>query len=103
MKGHGFTVKTQDVTDLVAIKVEHGVPPGLQTCHTAVVDGYLVEGHVPIESIQRMLDERPEIAGLAVPGMPTGSPGMEVPGQAAASYDIIAFDRDGNTSVYDSR
>jgi hypothetical protein len=103
MKGHGFTVKTQDVTDLVAIKVEHGVPPGLQTCHTAVVDGYLVEGHVPIESIQRMLEERPEIAGLAVPGMPTGSPGMEVPGQAAASYDIIAFDRDGNTSVYDSR
>jgi hypothetical protein len=103
MKGHGFTVKTQDVTDLTAIKVEHGVPPGLQTCHTALVDGYLVEGHVPIESIQRMLKERPEIAGLAVPGMPTGSPGMEVPGQPAASYDIIAFDQDGNTSVYDRR
>jgi len=103
VKRHGFTVKTEDVTDLTAIKVEHGVPPGLQSCHTALVDGYLVEGHVPIESILRMLEERPDIAGLAVPGMPTGSPGMEVPGQPADSYDVIAFDRAGNTSVYESR
>ncbi len=103
MKGHGFTVRTEDVTNLTAIKVENGVPPGLGSCHTALVDGYVIEGHVPVEPILRMLEERPEIAGLAVPGMPTGSPGMEVPGQAADSYDIIAFDRAGNTSVYDSR
>ncbi len=103
VKRHGFTVKTEDVTDLTAIKVEHGVPPGMQSCHTALVDGYVIEGHVPVESIQRMLEERPDIAGLAVPGMPTGSPGMEVPGQPADSYDVIAFDRAGNTSVYESR
>lgn len=103
MKQHGFTVRTEDVTDLTAIKVENGVPPGLQSCHTALIDGYLVEGHVPVEAIQRMLEERPAIAGIAVPGMPTGSPGMDVPGQAADPYDIIAFDRAGNTSVYESR
>jgi hypothetical protein len=103
VKEHGFTVRTEDVTDLTAIKVENGVPPGLQSCHTALIDGYVIEGHVPVESIQRMLEERPDIAGLAVPGMPTGSPGMEVPGRAADSYDVIAFDRAGNTSVYDSR
>ena len=103
VKRHGFTVKTEDVTDLTAIKVEHGVPPGMQSCHTALVDGYVIEGHVPVESIERMLEERPDIAGLAVPGMPAGSPGMEVPGRAADSYDVIAFDRAGNTSVYESR
>lgn len=103
MEGHGFKVRTEDVTDLTAIKLENGLPPGLQSCHTALVDGYVVEGHVPVEPILRMLEERPEIAGLAVPGMPTGSPGMEVPGRPADSYDIIAFDREGNTSVYDSR
>lgn len=103
MKGHGFKVRTEDVTTLTAIKVENGVPPGLGSCHTALIDGYVVEGHVPVEPILRMLQERPEIAGLAVPGMPTGSPGMEVPGRPADSYDIIAFDREGNTSVYDSR
>lgn len=103
MEGHGFTVRTEDVTDLTAIKVENGVPPGLQSCHTALVGGYVIEGHVPVEPILRMLEERPEIAGLAVPGMPTGSPGMEVPGRPADSYDIIAFDRAGNTRVYDSR
>ena len=103
LKGHGFEVKTEDVADLTAVKVELGVPPQLQSCHTAVIDGYLVEGHVPIEPIQRMLEERPEIAGIAVPGMPIGSPGMEVPGRPADSYDIVAFDREGNTTVYDSR
>ena len=103
MKQHGFEVKTEDVTDLTAVKLEYGVPAGLQSCHTAIVGGYLVEGHVPVESIERMLAERPEIAGIAVPGMPTGSPGMEMPGQPADSYDVVAFDRAGNTSVYESR
>jgi hypothetical protein len=103
MRGHGFTVRTEDVTDLTTVKVEHGVPPGLQSCHTALIDGYVVEGHVPVEPILRMLEERPEIAGLVVPGMPTGSPGMEVPGRPADSYDILAFDQTGSTSVYDSR
>ncbi len=103
MESHGFTVRTEDVTNLAAVKAENGVPPGLQSCHTALVDGYVVEGHVPVEPILRMLEERPEISGLAVAGMPTGSPGMEVPGRPADSYDIIAFDRAGNTAVYDSR
>jgi hypothetical protein len=103
LEENGFTVRTEDVSNLAAVKVELGVPPQLQTCHTAVVDGYVIEGHVPLEPIQRLLAERPEIAGLAVPGMPVGSPGMEVPGQPAAPYDIVAFDEEGNTEVYESR
>ena len=75
----------------------------LSSCHTAIVDGYAVEGHVPADVIQRLLKERPKIAGIAVPGMPVGSPGMEVPGRKADRYDVLSFDRKGKTAVYTSR
>jgi hypothetical protein len=79
------------------------VPKSLESCHTGVVEGYLVEGHVPADLIDRLLKERPAIAGIAVPGMPIGSPGMEVPGRPAERYQVLAFDKAGKTTVYASR
>jgi hypothetical protein len=96
-------VKTEDLDDLAPVKRRLGVPPALQSCHTAVADGYVIEGHVPADVIDRLLRERPGIVGLAVPGMPVGSPGMEVPGQAAERYQVMAFDRNGRTTVYAQR
>ena len=102
VKAAGFAVEVHDLDDLGEIKDEAGVPDGARSCHTAIVDGYAIEGHVPAETIKRLLKERPKIAGLAVPGMPAGSPGMEVPGQAADKYDVVAFDRKGALTVYES-
>ena len=96
-------MKTEDATDLGPIKQKAGVPQALQSCHTALVEGYVIEGHVPADLIDRLLRERPPVAGLAVPGMPVGSPGMEVPGQAAERYQVLAFDRSGRTTVYATR
>lgn len=79
------------------------MPPALAACHTALVAGYVVEGHVPADLIDRLLRERPPIVGIAVPGMPPGSPGMETPGQAAARYQVLAFDRNGRSTVFASR
>jgi hypothetical protein len=78
------------------------VPAELQSCHTAIVDGYIIEGHVPAGDIDRLLAERPQIAGLAVPGMPVGSPGMEIQGMKPEPYDVIAFDKQGVTSTFAS-
>lgn len=78
------------------------MPSELQSCHTAIVDGYVIEGHVPAAEIQRLLKERPKVLGLAVPGMPIGSPGMEINGQPAEAYQVIAFAEDGSTSVFAS-
>jgi hypothetical protein len=100
LRDKGFAVTTEYVTDLIPVKARHQVRPELSACHTAVVEGYVIEGHVPAEVIHRLLDERPEVLGLAVPGMPVGSPGME--GSPAEHYDVIAFDRNGNTTVYAS-
>lgn len=99
----GFTVEVRDMPDVQPVKHEHGLPGHLASCHTAIVDGYVVEGHVPADVIRRMLRERPQVAGIAVPGMPVGSPGMEVPGGRKDPYDIIAFSRDGKVSVYETR
>ncbi|MCB0151411.1 MAG: DUF411 domain-containing protein, partial [Caldilineaceae bacterium] len=74
----------------------------LQSCHTAIVDGYIIEGHVPADDIRKLLAERPDVAGLAVPGMPVGSPGMEVDGFPDEPYDVVAFDADGNSEVFAS-
>jgi len=79
------------------------VPRALQSCHTAVVEGYVIEGHVPADLIDRLLRERPSVVGLAVPGMPVGSPGMEVPGRAAERYQVLAFDQKGRITVFASR
>ena len=93
----GFRPAVNDVNDLDAVKRRHAIPDALQSCHTAVVDGYLVEGHVPAADIKRLLKERPKVRGIAVGGMPTGSPGMEVPGRPADRYEVTAFRADGST------
>jgi hypothetical protein len=79
------------------------VPSALAACHTALVAGYIVEGHVPVDLIDRLLRERPSVVGIAVPGMPPGSPGMETSGQPAAPYQVLAFDKGGRQTVFASR
>lgn len=102
MKDNGYKLQVQDVKDLAAVKDRHQVPSQLQSCHTAIVDGYVIEGHVPIVEIERLLTERPDIAGLAVPGMPIGSPGMQVAGAESQPFDVIAFDTSGGFEVFAS-
>jgi hypothetical protein len=97
----GFDVQVVDTADVDPVKREHGVPGHLGSCHTAVVDGFVIEGHVPAADVVRLLREKPQgVAGLAVPGMPRGSPGMEVPGGARDPYDVIAFSKEGRVSVF---
>ena len=100
LRSSGFTVRTTDVEDLSGIKTKHGVPASVQSCHTGVVDGYVVEGHVPAADIHRMLKERPKVAGIGAYGMPLGSPGMEVKGVAPQAYNVMAFDKTGKTTLY---
>ena len=100
LRENGFTVETVDVQDLSAVKRRYGIPPALQSCHTAVVEGYVVEGHVPAADVRRLLAERPDAAGLTVPGMPIGSPGMEQ-GDTAEPYDVLLV-HDGETAVFAS-
>ncbi len=103
MEQNGFTVTAKDFDSREAEQAVSQVPAALQSCHTAVVDGYIIEGHVPVADINRLLAERPTgVIGLAVPGMPIGSPGMEVEGQPAQPYDVIAFYQDGKTEVFAS-
>ena len=102
LREEGFEVRTTDTNDLADVKASHGVPTQLESCHTALVAGYVVEGHVPASDIERLLRERPGISGVAVPGMPIGSPGMEVPGTKAQPYDVISFDEGGRTDVFAS-
>lgn len=101
LRANGFQVEAQNVSDtrLLAIKNEAGVTDDLSSCHTAKVGGYTVEGHVPAADIQRMLKERPPIAGIAAPGMPLGSPGMEQ-GARKDPYNVLAFTKDGRPSVF---
>jgi hypothetical protein len=99
MQGAGFAVEMHNLDDLGAIKAEAGVPAGLESCHTAKVGDYFVEGHVPAEDVKRLLAERPDARGLAVPGMPQGSPGMEQ-GAVPEPYDVLLVAKDGSTSVY---
>ena len=101
LRGAGFAPKVQDLPNLTAVKMSTGIPRGLESCHTSVVEGYAVEGHVPADVIRQMLKEKPSIAGIAVPGMPMGSPGME--GPAKDKYNVVAFDKDGRQRVYASR
>lgn len=102
LEAAGFEVEVRDTNDLGRVKAAAGVPARLQSCHTATVGDYVVEGHVPADAIVRLLNERPDVRGLAVPGMPIGSPGMEQ-GDRKDPYDILAFDEEGRTEVYDSR
>ncbi|HLV27189.1 MAG TPA: DUF411 domain-containing protein [Gemmatimonadales bacterium] len=101
VKANGFTANAQNVNDLTPIKRRFGVPRALESCHTALVGGYVVEGHVPADLVQKLLREKPNAVGLAVPGMPIGSPGME--GGRPQKYDVLLFDKAGKTTVYASR
>ena len=101
LRDAGFSVTTENVADLSWVKREYGIEREFASCHTAIVDGYVVEGHVPADVVQRLLEERPAIVGLTVPGMPIGSPGMEGPNPE--HYEILSFDREGRTEVYARR
>jgi len=101
MRDAGFKVDVVDTDQLQQVKAEAGVPIALQSCHTAEIGDYVFEGHVPIETVIRFLEEKPDVHGLAVPGMPVGSDGMEMGGRVDP-YDVIAFDG-MKTSVYESR
>jgi hypothetical protein len=103
MKANGFELKVQDVDDINALKQKFGIAPEISSCHTSQVDGYVIEGHVPASAVQRLLKERPKVAGLTVPGMPAGSPGMEVPSGLKQPYSILTFDKSGKTTVYERR
>ena len=94
----GFQVRSSDVAYLGAVQSRFGVPERLRSCHTAVIGGYVIEGHVPVADIERLLRERPPIAGLAAPGMPIGSPGME--GANPRPYSVVSFTKDGQTAVF---
>jgi hypothetical protein len=101
----GFTVKVTDLSSeaLDALKAKHAIPRTAQSCHTALVNGYVVEGHVPVTEVHRLLKQRPAVAGIAVGGMPTGSPGMEVPGQPAQTYNVVSFDKQGAMKVFSTQ
>ena len=98
----GFKVTVAESPEMEAVKDRRGVPKAARSCHTGVVDGYIIEGHVPAADIQRLLKERPAVVGLAVPGMPAGSPGMEVSSGVVQPYNVVAFDKTGKTTVFAS-
>ncbi|MGI9521224.1 MAG: DUF411 domain-containing protein [Hyphomicrobiaceae bacterium] len=100
MKAAGFEVRIHNTDNLSAIKRLHAVPEKLRSCHTAKVGGYVVEGHVPIADVLRLLSERPKVIGISVPGMPIGSPGMEVPSGEKEPYDVLTFNAQGTTRVF---
>ena len=100
LRARAFRVIAVDTSDVGAVKKALGVTDMLGSCHTALVDGYVIEGHVPPADIRRILRERPAVVGLAVPGMPRGSPGME--GPERDPYHVLSFDRTGATRVYSS-
>lgn len=93
MEKEGFTVTTPQVDNLNAIKDNKNIPQELRSCHTAEIGDYFVEGHIPLEAIQKLLTEKPDIAGIAMPGMPSGSPGM--PGQKTGTWIIYGVNSDG--------
>ena len=104
MRANGFDAKVHDLLDLSEVRAKLGVPAALGSCHTAQVGRYVIEGHIPADAVHRLLKERPTtVTGLTVPGMPLGSPGMEVPGGGADPYLILTFDRKGQTTIFERR
>jgi hypothetical protein len=102
LKKNGFQATVTESADMDAVKDAKGIPKTARSCHTAVIDGYVIEGHVPAADIKRLLSERPKVVGLAVPGMPTGSPGMESSTGRVQPYDVLTFDKMGRTSIFAS-
>ena len=101
LEGEGFKATVEDVhpAELVQIKLAKGVPQNLSACHTAIIEGYLVEGHVPVADIRRLISEKPDALGIAVPEMPYGSPGMG-PESEREAYDVILFKKDLTTEIF---
>lgn len=100
LRENGFQVEAHDVGNLYPYKQKAQIGPGMGSCHTAFVDGYAIEGHVPAADIKRLLVEKPAISGLTVPAMPIGTPGMEVPGRAADAYQVISFKEGQQVGVF---
>jgi len=100
LRANGFKVNAHNVPNTAAYRAKLGVPSSLGSCHTGTTGGYALEGHVPASDIKRLLAEKPRAQGLAVPGMPMGSPGMEVAGEPADAYDVLLFQADGKSVVY---
>ena len=99
LRKNGFAAHAEDVADINAVKAKYNVPAALRSCHTAVVGGYVIEGHVPAADVKRLLTTRPaDVVGLAVPGMPVGSPGME--GANPQAYQVLAFDKGGRSRIF---
>ena len=97
----GFEVDVRDSNDMNAVKIKYGVRPSFSSCHTAIVGDYIVEGHVPADQVVRLLAEKPAVLGISAPGMPAGSPGMEMPDPSThQDYEIVSFDGAGRTEVY---
>jgi len=96
----GFTVTIHKCDDMDVIKAANSVPKKLASCHTAIIDGYVIEGHVPAKDVKRLLKERPDIVGLTAPGMPMKSPGMQDVGQNPKNYDVLSFSKDGTSKVF---
>lgn len=100
MREAGFAVEVRNVDNLEPVKTRVGIPAGKGSCHTAEVDGYFIEGHVPADDVKRLLAERPDAKGLTVPGMPLGSPGMEVPDGRVQPYTVELVHADGSSSAF---
>jgi predicted ribosomally synthesized peptide with SipW-like signal peptide len=99
MERHGFRVKDIQTQDMDAIKAEYGVPQDMASCHTAMIDGYVLEGHIPADDVKALLTEKPDVAGITVPGMPLGSPGMEA-GDKKQDFMVMAFDDEGDVEIF---
>lgn len=99
LEDHGFTVTATDTDNMARVKADAGLMPGLGSCHTAFVGDYVIEGHVPADDIHRLLEQAPKARGLSVPGMPIGSPGMEM-GQRRDAYQVLLFNGSGQTRVF---
>ncbi|WP_228039846.1 DUF411 domain-containing protein [Nodosilinea sp. LEGE 07088] len=99
MEAAGFQVKDNTIEDMTAVKEQYGVPANLASCHTTIVDKYVIEGHIPAADVQRLLTEKPDVTGIAVPGMPIGSPGMES-GSYVEPYTVFSFLEDGTTAAF---
>ena len=102
LQEHGFATQVTEMDDLAELKAKHNIPGPAQSCHTAVVDGYVLEGHVPAADVRRLLKERPAVLGIAVPGMPIGSPGMEVPNMKPEPFRVMTFDKQGQLQLFSS-
>jgi hypothetical protein len=101
LKKNNFNVKDIVTDDVQVIKDKYGVPKAMASCHTALVDGYVIEGHVPANDIMKLLKTKPKIVGIAVPGMPSGTPGMEM-GDRKDSYNVMSFDKENHYQIFNS-